>query len=400
MHITSVENPLLTKSFENYVRANDFIQKRVSPETTAFYSPQKGVAFQLENKDFLPLIDLFENKSGSTEKTPFNVQLHLTNNCNLRCKHCYQHNYTSNELNLEEIIGIVNQLFDFCKAFNFTPEFSLTGGEPLMSKNFFEILKYIKKRSRRTFVGVMTNGTLLNDKTAKKLELLGANIIQISLEASTKELNDAIRGLGVYEKVLHSIKLLKKHKLQTAMHFVATKTNASDIEPYYKLATKLGVNKVTISNLVPMGNGRRLQKEVLEPLELKEIYQKIYSLSKNKTTPTLTTSRTLWCLLDKSSGFCPVATKTITILPNGNVMPCRRLGLIVGNLRKQSFFDIWFGSKILWDLRDKDKIKVCGSCEHHDNCNGCRGMAYAIHKDYLAPDPQCWKINSSMGVLK
>lgn len=79
-------------------------------------------------------------------------------------------------------------------------------------------------------------------------------------------------------------------------------------------------------------------------------------------------------------------------MPNGDVMPCRRMNLVIGNLKKENLFDIWYSSEILWKLRDrKEYLNGCGACENLDICAGCRAVAYGITGDYFAKDPQCWK---------
>jgi radical SAM protein with 4Fe4S-binding SPASM domain len=78
-------------------------------------------------------------------------------------------------------------------------------------------------------------------------------------------------------------------------------------------------------------------------------------------------------------------------LPDGKVMACRRLNLIIGDLNKQKLNDIWVNSEVLNNLRDKSKVKVCGKCNYWFQCGGCRALAHAIYGDYLGKDPQCWK---------
>lgn len=64
--------------------------------------------------------------------------------------------------------------------------------------------------------------------------------------------------------------------------------------------------------------------------------------------------------------------------------------IIVGDLRKQSLGEIWLNSKVMNDLRDRDKLEGrCGHCEYKYICGGCRARAYAYYRDYLAPDPGC-----------
>jgi len=390
--------------WKKYLVKNGYRRIPITDKYSSFVNIEKGFAFQLKNTDFDKFIlhespkmkSLFESELGTQNNGGFHIQWHITNNCNLRCKHCYQKKYDSNELPLKKLKSIANELLIFTKQFSFEPEFSLTGGEPLVSRSLFTLAEHIRLISPRARLSIMTNGTLLTKSIVKRFKELNIDMVQLSLESSEQKVNDFIRGKGVYDKVLKAIKLLKKYCVKCSLHFVASKYNANDAENYFKLAVKLGVNRVTFSNLVPIGNGFKISDQVLEPLELKNVYSNIVFLAKKNPKICLTTTRPLWCLLGEKGGYCPVGLSTITILPDGKLVPCRRLQVEVGNLTKQSFLDAWFGSKVLWDLRDTKKIKVCGTCKHKENCKGCRGLAHAIRGDYLAPDPQCWKINKKL----
>ena len=97
------------------------------------------------------------------------------------------------------------------------------------------------------------------------------------------------------------------------------------------------------------------------------------------------------CSSDLGS-LCPVGINSVSVLPNGDVLPCRRMSLVVGNLNNESFYKIWYGSKILWDLRHSENLKgKCGVCQDRDRCGGCRAIAYAMTGDYMESDPYCWR---------
>jgi radical SAM protein with 4Fe4S-binding SPASM domain len=86
----------------------------------------------------------------------------------------------------------------------------------------------------------------------------------------------------------------------------------------------------------------------------------------------------------------------VTITSDGSVMPCRRIGLVAGNLKKKSLRAIWASSRLLWRLRKRESYPgKCGQCSRWPSCRGCRAVAYAYsstqgHPDLFADDPQCW----------
>lgn len=104
---------------------------------------------------------------------------------------------------------------------------------------------------------------------------------------------------------------------------------------------------------------------------------------------------------DIAMGGCAAGISGITILPDGTMTPCRRLPIPIGNIKEDSFRDVWATSRVLSLLRDKAKYKgKCRSCKRWASCRGCRAIAYANSEiegkgDFLAEDPQCF-IEDSM----
>jgi len=363
------------------------------------------------SKEHRKIKELFENENlpigKDVDKVPFHIQWHINDTCNLRCKHCYVDKYSNNGLSLKYLKKIVDDYFKAIKKWGFYPEFSITGGEPLLNKNLFPLLTYIKQKDKNTRMAILTNGILINKKSIVQFKKIGINLVQVSLEGSNKFINDKIRGKGTFDKIIKSLELLKKNKIKTSLHFVISKINYKDVYPYILLAKKLNIDMLTFSNLVPFGTGKQMEKLVLSPQELKKVYLNIDNiakkLDKKNQLPYIRRTRPLWCNFETVNpqrpvgGVCPVAFNTLTILSDGKVMPCRRLPLIVGDLKKQNFFEIWYTSKVLSNLRDRKKLKACGKCKYLRKCAGCRGLAYVYYHDYMGPDPQCWLVNKNLG---
>ncbi len=156
------------------------------------------------------LKDRFDELSYDEE---FYFQWHITNECNLRCKHCYHESYKSDDVNISKLIEIADHLCFALDKWGKKGSFSITGGEPLMNPELlFQLLDYLETRNVDR-VDLLTNGTLLSDniiynlKRYKKLRRL-----QLSLEG-LRETNDKIRGLNSFNKTMEAVDNLKRHGL-------------------------------------------------------------------------------------------------------------------------------------------------------------------------------------------
>ena len=128
--------------------------------------------------------------------------------------------------------------------------------------------------------------------------------------------------------------------------------------------------------------------------DLKEAFETVKSLRTEKKgiNPKVFSKRPLFCLLNEEGASCSAGGSTLTILPNGDVLPCRRLPIKLGNVFQDGIFKIWYTSEVLWKLRNINELNSkCRRCEHLDNCKGCRAMAYAVTGDYMGEDVLCWK---------
>jgi radical SAM protein with 4Fe4S-binding SPASM domain len=143
--------------------------------------------------------------------------------------------------------------------------------------------------------------------------------------------------------------------------------------------------------------------QTLQPEQVKDLYESLWSLEIKSlelvTGDPLASQMKLKANGDAGStavSGCAAGVSGLTILPNGNVTPCRRLPLSLGNVRRNSLRRIWATSPILEALRDRSRYKgKCGSCRRWAHCRGCRAIAYAFSRsrgadDFLADDPQCF----------
>lgn len=216
--------------------------------------------------------------------TPWTVSWKVVSACNLRCKHCYFDDksgkfYNSqSDLNKDEIIKLAKDLVTNLGIVNY----SITGGEPLLRKDIFEIIKIIK--ASHGIVSLQTNGTLITKTISKKLVgLLNPNTdyIQISLDGLEKTY-DSMRGKGNFRKAINGIKLMINSGIKVNVNCTPVSKNISELVDLYKFCTEIGVNKFSLSRFIPYN---RNQKELeLNLLDLVEIFAKIIELSKSSST--------------------------------------------------------------------------------------------------------------------
>jgi len=340
----------------------------------------------------------------------FFVQLHLTERCNLRCRHCYQDGNRPDEMSLSEIKSVIEEisdmLRDWTETYNiaFTSSFNVTGGEPFLRQDIFTVLEELKTRGFDTYI--LSNGTLISQDIAKALAELGVKGVQISIEGP-EDIHDAIRGAGSFSSSLKGIRNLLDAGIELTLNTTLSGMNASYFMEVIDLASSLGVQRLGFSRLVPSGGGKKLLNRMLDKVVLEALYNKIFSLKPGGLQ--IVTGDPVASQLrapsggdaDSSlpSGGCAAGVSGLTILPDGTVTPCRRLPLPIGNVRKDSLREIWASSETLNALRDKSRYEgKCGECKKWSVCRGCRAIAFAFSEatgkaGYLAEDPQCFLPN-------
>jgi len=341
----------------------------------------------------------------------FYFQWHITEKCNLRCTHCYQEDYNvRQEFSLAQLKKSADLIDLTLKKWHKRGRIALTGGEPFLKKELFPLMQYLEQKEYAWRVGILTNGTLIDEGIADKLKAFQKlYYVQISLDGASEEANDFIRGKGTYRKVINSFRLLHKKGIKTRLMFTVHKKNLHEVPSLIDLAIKEKIDTLTIERFVPAGKGIEVKDWFLTKEEVHELFQYVALRSDTeyqKGTPlTILKYRTLWANIDPQraksvdtplqidlGASCSIGIESLTILSDGTVLPCRRLPLPIGNITNESIFKIWYTSDLLWKIRNRNNLKgKCNGCDLIPRCGGCRAIAYAITGDYLAEDPQCWR---------
>ncbi|MBI4698710.1 MAG: radical SAM protein [Nitrospirae bacterium] len=337
----------------------------------------------------------------------FFIQWHLTDKCNLRCTHCYQTDNSTGELSLPEIKEVVAEVEEMLNAWSdsydisFSPSFNITGGEPFLRKDLFDILGEIRKSNFDIYL--LSNGILIDHEKAHRLLHSGVTGVQISIEGP-EEIHDLIRGKGSFKASIRGINHLLEGGLRVTLNVTLSGVNADSFHEMIRLSSSLGVHKLGFSRLVPSGRGAGLLNKMLTAEKVRKIYNDIFSLDTRDldivTGDPVASQMSCSVEGDKyntvATGGCAAGISGLTILSDGTITPCRRLNIPIGNVRDISLREAWSASRVLNMLRDKSKYSGrCGSCSRWRNCRGCRAIAYAYslskgEHDFLADDPQCF----------
>jgi len=332
--------------------------------------------------------------------TSFHLQWHITEKCNFHCSHCYMEG-ESKELSLRKMLIILDQYVELIKIWeleknNRPRKLSLCGGEPLARNDFFDLLKAIsEKKGIFTSIIVMSNGSLITKSTAERMKKLGVSAVQISLEG-TEKINDEIRGKGSFHKAITGIENAIGAGLPVGVSMTIHKKNYKNFPGLLEFLNTMGIRSVGVSRLVSIGTGKGIR--ILEPVELRNFYSLVFAKKKGlKDEMRISThcSDSLWFIEDgkHETHGCSAGYDSFSVLPNGDVVPCRRLPLKLGNVLQKSLFDIWYSSEKLQEIRNKGGISGCTRCGLFGKCfGGARCVAYGYFKNHFAPDPQCWKL--------
>ena len=336
------------------------------------------------------------------------MQWHITGRCNKRCKHCYINDYEKDQFNTDDLIKIGYEYLNLLKEYNkehsqeLKGQINITGGEPFIRDDIWNLLDFIKKHKKLIDFSILTNGSFLNEDTVKKLKSYNPRSVQISLDG-TKETHDYIRGNGSYDEVIKAAKLLHKYKIKTLISFTANDKNYRQFKDIVNIGRHLRVYKVWTDRMVPIGSGNNeyintLSKEnVIEYVNIirKEKEKLINKMSKIE----IGGERSLQFLNGTSNCYkCSAGDGLIIVLENGDILPCRRLPIIAGNIKdknggiiKRKLKDIYFNSEVFKDLRNYDYIPSgCENCSFINICGGgAKCISYGVYGNYKIGDFGC-----------
>lgn len=319
------------------------------------------------------------------------VAWELTGACNLRCTHCRASAGapSKHELTTREALSLIDSLAPH------DPLLIMTGGEPLMREDLFELLAHAKRRGVRCVLS--TNGTMLTPSIAMRIREKGVERVSISLDGATPSTHDRIRGGGAFDGAIEGARCVLEAGLELQINTTLTKENIHEKDAILRLAMRLGATGLHVFMLVPTGRGRR--EEELSPSQyehtLRWLYEAALSHPEMDIRPTcaphyirivsemegIVPTRRMGCLGGVT--FCFVSR-------DGEVYPCGYLPLKAGSIRENTIDEIWESSPLFAQLREPEALRgKCGECKYRVACGGCRARAFALTGDVLGPEPFC-----------
>lgn len=302
---------------------------------------------------------------------PISVHLDLTYRCNERCLHCYLDHDDRGEMTTDEIKHVLDQLAEAGVFF-----LTLSGGEPLMRKDFFEILGHA--RSLLFNVKVKTNGLLIGEKEAQQLLALGVESVQLSVYSHRPEIHDGVTKVkGSLERTKKAIRFLRSQGLKVTVANVMMTANLGDQEGVRALAAELDAIYSLDPTITPHIDGdMSLLKLRIPTYELQKVMHSEELVGGNVDEYCAPSPETDADALESTP--CSAGHTACYVSPYGDVFPCVQFPLPTGNLRRQKFLAIWKDSPEMNEVRSirlKD-LSTCSGCGHVGGCTRCPGLAY------------------------
>ncbi len=349
---------------------------------------------------------------------PFTIAWELTRACAFACKHCRaeaQPKRDPNELNTEEALRLVDQIREFGD-----PILVITGGDPMMRRDLYDILGYAVQKGLRTSL-TPTTTRLVTRETLARVKDAGVRRVAVSLDGPTAAVHDAFRGFsGSFETAQRIIKTVADVGLSLQINTTVSRYNVGLLEEMAEVVGRSNVVQWSLFFLVP--TGRANHADMISPEEHEQVFNWLYELGKPASFDIKSTAAPAYRRVviqrqraaegpsagkepapalagagyrykdglgrpakgvNDGNGFCFISHK-------GDVCPSGFLPVSAGNVRDQSLVDIYRNAPLFRSLRDTSALKGrCGRCEFRDVCGGSRARAYATTNDPLAEDPSC-----------
>jgi len=201
-----------------------------------------------------------------------------TPRCNLSCIHCRSSStmHLPEPMDTQKALSVLDKINEFCQ-----PVVVLSGGEPLLRKDIYELAQYGTDLGFRMCMA--TNGTLIDDTHCENMKRTGIRMVSLSLDGSTAEIHDNFRNhTGAFEGIMRGIDLLKKHDIPFLINSSFTKRNQHDMEATYQLAKELGATAWYMFMIVPTGRGEDVMAELIDEKDYDDILRWHYRIEQQE----------------------------------------------------------------------------------------------------------------------
>ena len=304
-----------------------------------------------------------------------------TLNCNFNCRHCGssagRQKHCTNELTTEEIVSVFRSISTKTSPKNIM--LAITGGEPLLRADLFEVMKEAHRLGFRW--GMVTNGYLVTPKIIRQMKDTGMSTVVVSIDGIEKKHDNFRQTPGAYQKAINAVKLLVDSNFVKNVQIttVVNQNNIDDLELMYQTFSKLKIHSWRVVNMDPIGRAQDNKKLLLKPNQFKKMIDFIKEkrlVSKMEVTyscsgflgPGYESKVRSWLF------SCLTGITTASILHNGDIFVCpnveRRPELIQGNVRKNDFYQTWQNKFKIFRQKDRTTCTNCKKCPEWENCFG------------------------------
>lgn len=363
-----------------------------------------------------------------------------TAGCNLACIHCRRITVADQllpqDLSTQEAFAMIDEISAVGR-----PIFVLSGGEPLFRSDIYDIARYATDAG--LIVALATNGTLINASVAQKIKASGVKRVSISLDGADASTHDIFRGKGAFDLAVEGMMHLREVGLPYQINTTVAKHNVDQMPETLMLARSLGAVALHLFLLVPVGCGVEIAPDQqISPVEYEAVLNWLYDAELEGGIELKATCAPHYFRIvrqrqveERRNGIfrerpqsmhrqqhggntqtgghpgghpggqphgkgrhamnamtkgCLAGTGVTFISHRGEVFPCGYLPVEAGNIRRQSFQEVWQDSPLFAELRQPDLLEgKCGLCEFKKICSGCRARAFGMSGDYLAEEPFC-----------
>ncbi len=320
--------------------------------------------------------------------TSFTLQWHITQACDLHCKHCYDRTSRST-VNFRKALDILDDFHDFCRNRHVKGRISFSGGNPLLYPHFLELYRGAADKG---FILSILGNPSPRQLIGEIVSIQRPDFFQVSLEGLQKH-NDSIRGPGHFERTVNFLELLRELGVYSMVMLTLTQDNIEQILPLgeflHGLADTFNFNRLSM-----VGEGAQLKLPGRDQyIRFLESYIKTAEVN-----PVLGIKDNLINIIRRQEGLAPfggctgfgcgAAFNFLALLPDGEVHACRKFPSFIGNINEQGLAEIYDSVKA---QRYRAGCGACSACPIRPGCGGCLAAAYSRGLDiFKEKDPYCF----------
>lgn len=346
-----------------------------------------------------------------TEATSYgtfqSVRLGKEDPCRIRLRHCYIFSENTckhlDSMSWAEVQETFYNCLDFCAVHDRLPYFYITGGDPILHPDFWQLLELLKTHSIP--FTILGNPFHLNDAVCQRLKNYGCEKYQLSIDG-LRETHDWFRKPGSFDTTLEKIGCINRAGIRSVVMTTVSGKNIDEVPGIIDAVAVAGANIFAFARYCPTSG----EKDTgIAPLRYRQLLADCDKKFKEYEAAGCTTyfnkKDHLWTLYEYETGVftldgvyedgmiyggCNCGNCHLTILPTGDVYACRRVqNSRAGNVFEDRLADVWVCQ--MEQHRDYARFAKCSKCELLAFCRGCPAVASGKSGDFYAADPQCWK---------